>query len=305
MSRRGEGGGVVTLSTRSDQAQRRSTSAGRGGHQLRVRRAIPRNPLAAVLDGQQDSRTPGQAPRPAAAKNTFVSHRHSVPRREDCTMGSTKDVLDKHLNSFREGNLRAHPVRLCAGRHSVHARRATHRRGDPSILQGAARGVRKTWRRLQSGEQFVDGDYRYILWTAETADQRYELGTDTFVVLNGKGNRGSVVRRKDGAAELTAHRTSPPAYLPDRRPHLPTLRRHPPGGGRGAPLRHRPGHPRAPPPSLQAPPPRPGHLSTPATRCLLGPTRPPCSARWPVPRWSCAGARMAGAHRRSMRSWRR
>jgi len=35
-------------------------------------------------------------------------------------------------------------------------------------------------------QQFVEGDYAYILWSAETADNQYELGTDTFVVRDGK-----------------------------------------------------------------------------------------------------------------------
>jgi hypothetical protein len=35
-------------------------------------------------------------------------------------------------------------------------------------------------------QQLVDGDYGYILWTAETADNVYELGTDTFIVRHGK-----------------------------------------------------------------------------------------------------------------------
>jgi len=35
-------------------------------------------------------------------------------------------------------------------------------------------------------EQSVDGDYAYILWSAESADNSYELATDTFVVRNGK-----------------------------------------------------------------------------------------------------------------------
>ena len=34
--------------------------------------------------------------------------------------------------------------------------------------------------------QSVEGDYGYILWTAETADNVYELDTDTFVVRDGK-----------------------------------------------------------------------------------------------------------------------
>jgi hypothetical protein len=35
-------------------------------------------------------------------------------------------------------------------------------------------------------QQFIEADYGYILWTAETADNVYELGTDTFVVQDGK-----------------------------------------------------------------------------------------------------------------------
>ena len=35
-------------------------------------------------------------------------------------------------------------------------------------------------------QQTVEGDYAYILWTAETADNLYEVGTDTFVVRDGK-----------------------------------------------------------------------------------------------------------------------
>jgi ketosteroid isomerase-like protein len=35
-------------------------------------------------------------------------------------------------------------------------------------------------------QHFVEGDYAYILWSAETADNTYELGTDTFVVEEGK-----------------------------------------------------------------------------------------------------------------------
>lgn len=35
-------------------------------------------------------------------------------------------------------------------------------------------------------QRFVDGDHAYIVWTAETADRAYELGTDTFVVRDGR-----------------------------------------------------------------------------------------------------------------------
>ena len=35
-------------------------------------------------------------------------------------------------------------------------------------------------------QQFIEGDYAYILWSAETVDNVYEMGTDTFVVRDGK-----------------------------------------------------------------------------------------------------------------------
>jgi len=35
-------------------------------------------------------------------------------------------------------------------------------------------------------QQLVDGDYAYILWTAETADNVHEVATDTFVIRQGK-----------------------------------------------------------------------------------------------------------------------
>ena len=36
------------------------------------------------------------------------------------------------------------------------------------------------------GQQHVEGDHAYILWTARTADNLYEFATDTFFVRNGK-----------------------------------------------------------------------------------------------------------------------
>jgi ketosteroid isomerase-like protein len=34
--------------------------------------------------------------------------------------------------------------------------------------------------------QEISGDTAYIVWTAETADNRFEIGTYTFIVQNGK-----------------------------------------------------------------------------------------------------------------------
>jgi ketosteroid isomerase-like protein len=35
-------------------------------------------------------------------------------------------------------------------------------------------------------QQSVEGEYAYILWAAETANNVYEMATDTFVVRDGK-----------------------------------------------------------------------------------------------------------------------
>ena len=35
-------------------------------------------------------------------------------------------------------------------------------------------------------QQHVEGDHAFILWSAQTADNVYELGTDTFYVQDGK-----------------------------------------------------------------------------------------------------------------------
>jgi len=35
-------------------------------------------------------------------------------------------------------------------------------------------------------QQLIEGDHAYILWTAETADNVYELATDTFILREGK-----------------------------------------------------------------------------------------------------------------------
>jgi len=102
-------------------------------------------------------------------------------------MVSTKDVLDHHLKSFSEGDLK--------GILSDYAPDAVMFTPD-----GPLRGpdeMRPLFRALiaefgKPGAAFtlkrqsIDGDYAYILWTAETADNVYEVATDTFVVRDGK-----------------------------------------------------------------------------------------------------------------------
>ena len=54
------------------------------------------------------------------------------------------------------------------------------------VFQALIAESAKPGARFRLQQQVVEGDYAYILWSAETADNVYELGTDTFVVRHGK-----------------------------------------------------------------------------------------------------------------------
>jgi len=98
-----------------------------------------------------------------------------------------KDLLDHHLKCFGEGDLK--------GILSDYAPGAVLFTPDGPLT--GADAIRPLFQALiaefgkpgavfSMERQFVEGDYAYILWSAETADNLYELGTDTFVVRDGK-----------------------------------------------------------------------------------------------------------------------
>src|SRR5215475_11824343 len=107
--------------------------------------------------------------------------------KEDRAMASTKDVLDHHLKCFGEGDLK--------GILSDYAPNAVLFLPDgplrgvdamKPLFQAMFAEFGKPGAAFSMKQQFVEGEYAYILWTAETADNVYEVGTDTFVVRDGK-----------------------------------------------------------------------------------------------------------------------
>jgi hypothetical protein len=51
--------------------------------------------------------------------------------------------------------------------------------------------------RFEIRQQAIEGDYAYIVWEAETARNVYELGSDTFVVKDGKIVAHSIAAKID------------------------------------------------------------------------------------------------------------
>jgi ketosteroid isomerase-like protein len=102
-------------------------------------------------------------------------------------MSSTKDVLDHHVRCFGAGDL--------AGILSDYVPESVLFTPDgplkgadaiKPLFQAMFAEFGKPGAAFSMKQQSVEGDYAYILWTAETADNVYEVGTDTFVVRDGK-----------------------------------------------------------------------------------------------------------------------
>ncbi len=102
-------------------------------------------------------------------------------------MNSTKDVVDHHLTSFGAGDLN--------GILSDYAPMAILFTPDGPLVGidairllfvGLLAEFTKPGSSFELKHHSIKGDYAYILWTAETADNSYELATDTFVVQGGK-----------------------------------------------------------------------------------------------------------------------
>jgi ketosteroid isomerase-like protein len=100
---------------------------------------------------------------------------------------STKDVIDHHLQAFADRDLRG--VLADYAPDVVFFTPEGVLRGPDAIrplFQAMIAEFEKPGSAFNMQQQFFDGEHAYILWSAETAENVYELGTDTFVVRNGK-----------------------------------------------------------------------------------------------------------------------
>lgn len=102
-------------------------------------------------------------------------------------MVSTKAVLDHHLKCFGESDLEG-ILSDYAPDVVVFTPDTTFRGVDAikPLFQAFFVEFGKPGAAFEMKRESVEGDYAYIVWAAETADNIYEIGSDTFVIRNGK-----------------------------------------------------------------------------------------------------------------------
>jgi ketosteroid isomerase-like protein len=102
-------------------------------------------------------------------------------------MKSTREIINHHLNAFAERDLKG--VLSDYAPEAVFFTPQGPLKGVDAIrplFQAMITEFAKPGATFRMKKQFVEGDHAYILWSAETADNVYESGTDTFVVRNGQ-----------------------------------------------------------------------------------------------------------------------
>jgi ketosteroid isomerase-like protein len=102
-------------------------------------------------------------------------------------MASTKDVLDHHVKCFGDGDLKG--ILSDYAPDAILFTPDGPLRGADEIrpfFQAMFAEFGKPGATHRMKHESVQDDYAYVLWTAETADNVYELGTDTLVVRDGK-----------------------------------------------------------------------------------------------------------------------
>jgi len=102
-------------------------------------------------------------------------------------MSSTQDVLDHHLKCFGAGDLEGVlsdylPTSVIFTPDGPIKGRATL----APFFEAMFAEFSKPGSTFAMKQMSVEGDCAYIVWSAETADNVYEMGTDTFLVRDGK-----------------------------------------------------------------------------------------------------------------------
>ncbi len=100
---------------------------------------------------------------------------------------STQQVLDHHLQAARGGDLNGILEDYTDGSIVITPDGVRRSRNEMSeFFSTLFAEFAKPGMSFSMDQQVVDGEIAYIRWSAETADNVYELGTDTFLIRDGK-----------------------------------------------------------------------------------------------------------------------
>jgi len=100
---------------------------------------------------------------------------------------STEEILNHHLQAFGEGNLEAiladytEESIVCTTEGLLEGLN-----GITPFFESFFEEFSKPGASFGMDQQIVRGELAFIAWHAESADQHYDLGTDTFIVRDGK-----------------------------------------------------------------------------------------------------------------------
>ena len=101
-------------------------------------------------------------------------------------MRSTAEVLDHHLKCFAARDMEGVLADYSAD--AVFFGPEGALRGPNAIkpvFEKMFAEFAKPGRSFAMKQRLIEGEYAYIVWTSETADNSYELASDTFVIQNG------------------------------------------------------------------------------------------------------------------------
>ena len=99
----------------------------------------------------------------------------------------TEKVLAHHLKAFGDGDLTAILADYTAKSVLLTANGpVTGTEQLRPVFEGLFAEFAKPGASFTLQQQLIEGEVAYIVWIAETADNVYELGTDTFLVRDGK-----------------------------------------------------------------------------------------------------------------------
>jgi ketosteroid isomerase-like protein len=111
---------------------------------------------------------------------------------------TTEQVLDHHLQSFGAGNLEGILEDFTPESVIISADDGVLRTRDQmaGFFQALFDDFATPGTSFSLDHRIIDGDTAFIAWSAETANNVYELGTDTFVVRDGKIVTQTIVAKK-------------------------------------------------------------------------------------------------------------